>query len=75
MKIYKIPVTWSVIATMEIDAESLEDAILKAEDASLPTDPDYLDGSFEVDHAWVRSIFLVQIGVVPVPAALRLDKK
>ena len=50
MKTYKIPVTWSVIATMEIDAESLEDAILKAEDASLPTDPDYLDGSFEVDH-------------------------
>jgi len=50
MKTYKIPVSWTVTATMEIDAESLEDAILKAEDASLPTDPDYLDGSFEVDH-------------------------
>jgi len=54
MKTYKIPVTWSVIATMEIDAESLEDAILKAWDASLPTDPDYLDGSFEVDHACIE---------------------
>ena len=50
MKTYKIPASWTVTATMEIDAESLEDAILKAEDASLPTDPDYLDGSFEVDH-------------------------
>ena len=54
MKTYKIPVSWTVTATMEIDAESLEDAILKAEDASLPTDPDYLDGSFDVDHACIE---------------------
>ena len=51
---------WSVTATMEIEAESLEDAILKAgkptaprrcpaEDGRLSTTPDYLDGSFEVD--------------------------
>jgi len=50
MKTYKIPVTWSVTTTMKIEAESLEDAILQAEDASLPTDSDYLEGSFEVDH-------------------------
>ena len=30
MKSYKIPVIWSVTAEMEIEAESLEDAILKA---------------------------------------------
>jgi len=51
MKSYKIPVIWSVTATMEIEAESLEDAILKAEGGRLSTTPDYLDGSFEVDHA------------------------
>ena len=62
MKSYKIPVIWSVTATMEIEAESLEDAILKAgkptaprrcpaEDGRLSTTPDYLDGSFEVDMA------------------------
>ena len=62
MKSYKIPVIWSVTATMEIEAESLEDAILKAgkptaprrcpaEDGRISTMPDYLDGSFEVDMA------------------------
>lgn len=56
MKTYKIPVFWSVMALMEIEAESLEDAILKAEDASLPTDPDYVDGSFEVNHSCLEYI-------------------
>ena len=51
MKLYKIPVIWSVTATMEIKAESLEDAILEAEGGRLSTTPDYLGGSFEVDHA------------------------
>ena len=62
MKSYKIPVNWSVTATMEIEAESLEDAILQAgkptaprrcpaEGGRLSTMPDYLDGSFEVDMA------------------------
>ena len=51
MKTFKIPVSWTVMATMEIPAESLEQAILIAEDASLPTDTDYLEDSFKVDHA------------------------
>ena len=55
MKSYKIPVIWSVTATMEIEAESLEDAILKAEGGRLSTTPDYLDGSFEVDRALLES--------------------
>ena len=55
MKSYKIPVIWSVTATMEIEAESLEDAILKAEGGRLSTTPDYLDGSFEVDMALLES--------------------
>ena len=63
MKTYKIPVSWTVTATMEIDAESLEDAILKAEDASLPTDPDYLEGSFSVDHACIEYLNENGVGV------------
>jgi len=50
MKTYRIPVSWTVLATMEIPAESLEEAILIAEDASLPTDTDYLEDSFKVDR-------------------------
>jgi hypothetical protein len=50
MKTFRIPVSWTVTATMEIPAESLEQAILIAEDASLPTDTDYLEDSFKVDH-------------------------
>ena len=53
MKTYKIPVTWSVCATMEVEANSLSEAITKAEDMSLDTslltDPEYIDGSFEVN--------------------------
>lgn len=48
--IYKIPVSWTVMATMEVEAESLEDAIEKADDLPLPTDTDYLEGSFQVDR-------------------------
>lgn len=38
-----------MIADMEIEADSLEDAISKAEDAPLP-EGEYCDSSFEVNH-------------------------
>ena len=47
---YCIPVSWSVCATMTIEAESLEDALEAAQNAPLPTDSDYLEGSFKVDE-------------------------
>ena len=47
---YKIPVEWTVSAIMEVEADSLEAAILKADDMPLPTDTDYIDGSFKVNH-------------------------
>ena len=50
MNKYKIPVSWSVCGIMEVEANSLEDAIDKAEDMPLPTDTDYIDGSFEVNR-------------------------
>lgn len=50
LKTYKVPVSWTVTATMEIEAESLVQAKLIAADASLPTDADYLEDSFQIDE-------------------------
>ncbi len=51
-KIYNIPVSWEMMAIAKIEAESLDEAIEKAEDNNypLPTDSMYVDGSFEVNH-------------------------
>ena len=49
MKTYKIPVSWTVTADMEIKAPDLASAIALADEASLPTDPNYCEGSFTVD--------------------------
>ena len=35
---------------MEVEADSLEDALTKAEDEPLPTESDYIDGSFSVNR-------------------------
>ena len=47
-KRYNIPVTWSCTGTISVKAKSIEDAIVKAEDSSLPKG-EYISGSFEVD--------------------------
>ena len=50
METFKIPVEWSVYATVEIEAESLEEAIRifdETIDDYPPTDPDYIDDSFK----------------------------
>jgi hypothetical protein len=50
-KTFRIACDWEVYGTMEIEAESLEEAIeIAIEDAPLPTDSEYLDGSFKVNH-------------------------
>jgi len=53
MKIWKIPVTWEVWSTIEVEAETLDEAIRifdekenSDEDYRLPDDPEYVDGSF-----------------------------
>jgi len=49
MKIYRIACEWAVYGTMHIEAESLKEAIQKAEDDyPLPTDSEYIDDSFKV---------------------------
>ena len=51
-KYYEIPCTWEVYGTIEIEADSLEEAIELAErdDSPMPNDSDYVDGSFQVDR-------------------------
>lgn len=56
MKTYKIPVSWTVTAEMEIQAKNIAEAISIAEDAPLPTDPDYLDSSFEINREIITCV-------------------
>jgi hypothetical protein len=51
MKTYKIPVSWTMITDMEIEADTIEEAFQKAEDMPLPTDAEYEDDSFEINAA------------------------
>lgn len=48
---FKIPVEWCVYDTVEIEAESMEEAIEifdeTIDDIPLPTDWDYMEGSFK----------------------------
>lgn len=60
MKNYKIAVTWEVCGEIKMKANSLKEAIAKAETESdeikLP-EASYVDGSFRVDHGmseWVN---------------------
>ena len=50
MKKWKIPVTWEVCGIIECEAPTLEEAMEYAEDKDgvipLPTDSDYIDGSW-----------------------------
>lgn len=50
MKKFKIPVVWSMVGTMIIEAETLEEAELKAYwETPLPEDAAYLENSLELD--------------------------
>ena len=51
MKFYKIPCAWEVYGCVEVAANSLAEAIEKVEDDGfpLPSQFDYVDGSFEVE--------------------------
>ena len=49
MKTYKIPCTWQMYGFCHVEAENMKEALQKAEDANLPNDSDYIEGSFEID--------------------------
>lgn len=54
MKSWKIPVMWQVYSTVWIEADTLEEAMEIAKDEAgeipLPSDPDYVDGSWELSE-------------------------
>ena len=52
MPVFKVSCDWIVYGTAYIEADNLEQAITKAEedDFPLPTDTNYIDGSFNVDR-------------------------
>lgn len=49
MKTYKVPCTWVMSGTLEIEAETFGEAVSKAEQAPLPAESEYIEGSFTVD--------------------------
>ena len=57
-KWYEIPCSWEVYGTVEVVADSLSEAIEKveADDFPLPSNFDYVDGSFEVDRDVVEEM-------------------
>lgn len=55
-KTYRIPVSWTVMATIEVEAKSLAEAIEEADTRALPTDPEYMEGSFQVDRSFITAL-------------------
>jgi len=49
MKTYKIPCTLMMSGNIEVEADTVGEAILIAENAPLPTESEYLEGSFVID--------------------------
>lgn len=59
--IYKIPVYWTMFDTMEVDAESLKEAIDLAIDSLPLPNGDYVDGSFTVEMETLNEIYPEEI--------------
>ena len=53
MKTYRVPVVWQMYGIVEVQAESLSEAIHEAQAAPLPEDSSYIEGSFEVDECGI----------------------
>jgi hypothetical protein len=52
MPIYKVAVEWSVFSEVEVEAPSMEEAIMEVEsnDSLIPVEGDYIDGSLVINH-------------------------
>ncbi len=55
-KLYRIPVEWAVTGTLLVEAESLSESLLEAEDAPLPEPEDYIDGTFEINRQMISFV-------------------
>ncbi len=49
MNTYKIPCTWHMYGTYEIEASNIEEAVEKARHLPLPENAEYIEDSFDVD--------------------------
>ncbi len=56
MPIFKIPCSWQMYGSLEIEADDLDEAVELAysNECSLPDNGSYVDASFEVDHESVE---------------------
>ena len=61
MKTYKIPVYWTMYDTMEVEANSLKEAIDLAIDTLPLPDGGYVDGSFTVEMDTLNEIYPEEI--------------
>ena len=52
-KTFKIPVVYSSWGTVEVEADTLEEACEKAMAGSLPKNAEYIDDSFGIDRAGI----------------------
>lgn len=55
-KLYRIPVEWAVTGVMLVEAESLAEALVEAEDAPLPEAKDFIEGTFEVNRHMIQYV-------------------
>lgn len=54
---YIIPVTWAVASHVEVEADTLDEAKQKADDAPLPIEnSEYIDGSFEINDDIINEV-------------------
>mgnify|MGYP000668045618 CR=1 FL=1 len=56
MKKYKIPISWEIGSELEIEANSIEEALEKAQNEELPSNGEYIDGSYEIWDDVAREI-------------------
>ena len=57
MKTYKVPVVYQMFGYVEMEADSIDNAVKKVhnniDSIPLPYDADYVEGSFEIDYGGV----------------------
>ena len=49
-KTFRIPVSYEMYGYVEVQAVDLDEAVVQAEEAPLPNDSSYIEGSFRVDY-------------------------
>tara|TARA_R110000824_G_scaffold221118_1_gene408247 strand:+ start:297 stop:491 length:195 start_codon:yes stop_codon:yes gene_type:complete len=56
-KFFTIPCTWEMYGKLEIEAESIEEAIDIARlDSPLPDPASYIEDSFRIDHEGIQDL-------------------